>query len=72
MCTGLIPGVDIDPNKLRKNSYGELFGQAVAVLLQMVQDYVGNNYDVTLKETKCMLRGDPHGEYLISLIPKED
>jgi hypothetical protein len=70
LCTGLKPGVDIDPAKLRRNSYGELLARALVSLMQLIQDYVGNEYTLEVKETKCRLRGDPYGECLIYFFPK--
>ncbi len=71
LCTGLRPGVNIDHTKLKKNSYGELLAQALVALMQMIQDYVGNNYKLVVKETKCRLRGDPYGESIVFFYPKE-
>ena len=72
LCTGLQPGVDIDDAKLKKNSYGELLMQALVALMQMIQDYVGNEYKLVVKETKCQLRGDPYGEGVVYFYPKEE
>ncbi|MHA1377426.1 MAG: hypothetical protein ACTSRG_03480 [Candidatus Helarchaeota archaeon] len=40
-------------------------------IMQTVQDYVGNNYDVKVEETKCMMRGDSENEYKMYFIPRE-
>ncbi len=71
LCTGLRPGIDIDHTKLKRYSYGELLANALVSLLQMIQDYVGNNYKLVVKEHKCQLRGDPEGEGVIYFYPKE-
>jgi hypothetical protein len=70
LCTGLKPG-DIDHTKLRKNSYGELLAQALNALLQMIQDYVGNELTLVVKETKCRLRGDDCNEGRVYFTPKK-
>ena len=70
LCAGILPGKDLDPSKLKNHKYGELLAAALASLLQMVQDYVGNNYDLEIKETKCMLDGDPYGEGIIYFHPR--
>ncbi|NVM29112.1 MAG: hypothetical protein HWN65_09720 [Candidatus Helarchaeota archaeon] len=72
LCTGLIPGVDIDHTKLRENSYGELLAKALVALLQMIQDYVGNKYNLVVKETRCLLRGDSFNEGVTFFFPKEE
>jgi len=69
LCTGLHHG-EIDPKKLRKNSYGELLARALVSLMQLIQDYVGNEYTLEVKETKCQLRGDLHGEGITYYYPK--
>jgi hypothetical protein len=71
LCTGLTPGRDIDPTKLRRNSYGELLARAITSLMQLIQDYVGNEYTLEVKETKCMLRGDLYGEGVVYFFPKK-
>jgi hypothetical protein len=72
LCTGLRPGIDIDHSKLKKNSYGELLARALVALMQMIQDYVGNEYRLEVKEIKCMLRGDEYGEGVVFFFPKDD
>ncbi|MHA1129448.1 MAG: hypothetical protein ACTSRC_18830 [Candidatus Helarchaeota archaeon] len=72
LCTGLRPGIDIDHSKLKKNSYGELLARALVALMQMIQDYVGNDYKLDVKEVKCRLRGDEWGEGVVFFFPKND
>ncbi len=71
LCTGLRPGIDLAITKLRKHTYGELLAAALASLLQAVQDYVGNEYNLEIKETKCILLGDPQGEAIVYFYPKD-
>lgn len=70
LCAGIRPGIDLDTTKLREHSYGELLAAALAALLQLVQDYVGNDYITEIQETKCLLLGDPHGEGIVYFHPK--
>ncbi|MHA1383318.1 MAG: hypothetical protein ACTSR3_06135 [Candidatus Helarchaeota archaeon] len=44
-----------------------LFGE----IIELTQEYVGNEYIVEAQETKCFMKGDPYGEIVIKLIPKE-
>jgi len=71
LCTGLKPGIDIDQAKLKRNSYGELLARALVSLMQLIQDYVGNEYTLEVKETKCRLRGDLYGEGVVYFLPKK-
>lgn len=72
LCTGLRPGIDMDFSKFRENTYGELLAKALVALLQMIQDYVGNEYNLVVKETKCLLRGDEFNEGVTFFFPKGD
>jgi len=72
LCTGLRPGIDLDHTKFKENSYGELLAKALVALLQMIQDYVGNEYNLVVKETKCLLRGDSFNEGVTFFFPKEE
>lgn len=40
-------------------------------IMQAVQDYMGNNYEIKVKETKCIMRGDSKNEYEMFFIPRE-
>ncbi len=50
---------------------GEVLAAIFKGILQALQDYVGNEYNVIARETKCFVRGDPHGEITILLKPRE-
>jgi len=63
---------DIKLDELAHRGFGEILGHAVAALMQITQDYVGNNYDVITKETKCFLRGDAYGELTMFFYPKKE
>ncbi len=71
LCTGLRPGIDLDHTKFKKNTYGELLANALVALLQMIQDYVGNEYNLVVKETKCLLRGDSFNEGVTFFFSKD-
>ncbi len=72
LCTGLQPGIDLDLSKWKKHSYGELLATALGSLLQMVQDYVENDYNIEVKETKCLLKGDSYGYAIMYFHPKTE
>ncbi|MFX0134798.1 MAG: hypothetical protein ACFFDN_14245, partial [Candidatus Hodarchaeota archaeon] len=40
-------------------------------IMQAVQDFMGNNYEIKVKETKCIMRGDSNNEYKMFFIPRE-
>ena len=39
-------------------------------IIELEQEYVGNDYRVEAKETKCFMKGDPYGEITIKLYPR--
>ena len=51
-------------------NFGEILGSVIRGILQALEDYMGNEYVVTTKETKCFMRGDPYGEITVWLKPK--
>ncbi|MHA1377589.1 MAG: hypothetical protein ACTSRG_04300 [Candidatus Helarchaeota archaeon] len=40
-------------------------------IIELEQEYVGNEYFVEAKETKCFMKGDPYGEIQVKLYPKD-
>ena len=60
-----------DQERFKNTSYGEIISYALGSLFEIILDYVGYNYRVEVKETKCLLRGDPFGEVTMTLREKE-
>ncbi|MFX0140097.1 MAG: hypothetical protein ACFFDN_41025 [Candidatus Hodarchaeota archaeon] len=65
-----------EENKLTQKDFGELgMCNVIAVvmkgILQALQDYVGNDYDITKEITKCFMRGDDYGEFIYTLTPRK-
>jgi len=52
--------------------YGSCASGIFETALQMVQDYVGNLYNVIVRETKCFMRGDDYQEFTAYFYPKEE
>ncbi len=52
-------------------NYGEVISYALGSLVEIIFDYVGHNYKVEVRETKCFLRGDPYSEIVMLLREKE-
>ncbi len=63
-------GETLLPSKFGECHTGEVFAAIVKGIMQALQDYVGNNYEVRARETKCFMRGDPYGEITLWLNPK--
>ena len=57
-------------NMIGSRNYGDIFASLLVGILKALEEYVESPYEVTGKETKCMLKGDAHGEITIWLTPK--
>ena len=72
----LCSGMDTDKSfKINKDEIGELgYGVVIAGIFQMttnmINEYAGIEFKGTVKETKCLLKGDPYGEFVAEFYPK--
>ncbi|MFX1452701.1 MAG: hypothetical protein ACFFCM_17820 [Promethearchaeota archaeon] len=71
VCASVQEG-DIKLDELGERGFAEVLGNALTALVQMMQDYVKNDYKVVQRETKCFLRGDNYGEQTLLFYPKEE
>ena len=60
----------IKPEDLGGYDYFHVITALAGSAVQHVEDYVGNEYTVICKETKCFLRGDDKGEITAFFYPK--
>lgn len=60
----------INKETLGNQMWGNQCAGIFESMMQTVQDYVGNNYEVKVKETKCFLKGDTKNEFQMSFIPR--
>ncbi|NVM53361.1 MAG: hypothetical protein HWN66_06620 [Candidatus Helarchaeota archaeon] len=65
-CNTMIP-----PEKLGAHKYGKLHVLTIEQMIQVVEDYTGNDFKVIGRETKCFLNGDSNGEIRIWLYPRD-
>lgn len=52
-------------------SMGEIFASLLGGIIRALEEYVGNDYEITARETKCLMRGDRYGEVTLWLQPRE-
>lgn len=73
-CACLDEGSNLVVNKetLGNESWVNQIGGIIKAAMQIIQEYVGNDYELQVKETKCMQTGDSCQEFTIWFIPKED
>ena len=63
-------GETLESEKFGGFNTGEIFAAIIRSIVQAIQDYVGNDYEVTAKETKCFMRGDEKGEITVWIKPR--
>ncbi|MHA1267373.1 MAG: hypothetical protein ACTSRS_19195 [Candidatus Helarchaeota archaeon] len=68
MCSILDPS---ERDLYKDLDYGEIITYALGSLIELILEYVGYNFRVEVKETRCFLRGDPYGEIVYLLYEKE-
>lgn len=61
---------EIKQEMLGSRNFGDIFASLLIGIVEALEEYVGGEYDVTGRETKCMLKGDGHGEISIWLTPR--
>lgn len=62
---------DLKVEEYRGIGYGEIISHALASLLELIFEYVGQPYTVELKETRCFMTGSPFGEVIMYLHEKK-
>ncbi|MHA1299383.1 MAG: hypothetical protein ACTSO9_08115 [Candidatus Helarchaeota archaeon] len=71
MCILCAEEKELKAEDLGSQNFGDIFALLFRGVIQAFVDYVGNEYDVTARETKCFMRGDPHGEITVTLTPRK-
>lgn len=61
----------INKETMGNQTWGSQCAGIFETIMQTVQDYVGNNYEIKIKETKCIMKGDSKNEYIMLFIPRE-
>jgi len=59
-------------DEYKDKNYGEIITYALGSLIEIILEYVGYNYSVEVKETRCFLRGDAYSEIIYLLHEKEE
>ncbi len=61
----------VNQEKLGNKTLGGFLAILSGEIVELIQEYVGNPYTIEAKETKCFMKGDPYGEIVINIYPKE-
>ncbi|MHA1379091.1 MAG: hypothetical protein ACTSRG_11980 [Candidatus Helarchaeota archaeon] len=72
-CAGLDKEKELVINKetMGNQTWGCQVAGIFEALMDRIQKYVGNNYKIECKETKCIMKGDTYNEYTMWFIPLE-
>ncbi|MHA1379662.1 MAG: hypothetical protein ACTSRG_14920 [Candidatus Helarchaeota archaeon] len=71
MCIICAQEYELKAQDFGSESFGDIFALLFSGVIQAFTDYVGNEYTITAEESKCFMRGDPHGEITIILSPRK-
>jgi hypothetical protein len=63
---------DLKVEEYKDTEYGSIISYALASLLELIFEYIGKPYRIELKETRCFMRGSPHGEVVMFLHEKKE
>ena len=70
LCAGLTSHVTAE--MLGEAEYLAVITSLGESAVQVIQDFVGNSYNIVCKETKCILKGDEKGEMTVYFYPKTE
>ncbi|MHA1650701.1 MAG: hypothetical protein ACTSYB_10950 [Candidatus Helarchaeota archaeon] len=62
----------VSPEKFGAYRFGKLLTLTIEQIVQLSQDFLGNNFQVVAREVKCFHQGDPCGEIRIWLYPRDN
>ena len=62
----------VTQDQLGEKTLGGFLAILSGEIIELIQEYVENPYIVEAKETKCFMKGDPYGEIVIMIYPKEE
>ncbi|MHA1311827.1 MAG: hypothetical protein ACTSQO_13015 [Candidatus Helarchaeota archaeon] len=62
----------IEKKDLEKYGYGIPIAGIFQTTVNMINEYVGIKFEGKVRETKCMLKGDPYGEFVAEFYPKKE
>jgi len=62
----------INKETMGKQTYGCQVSGIFEAVTHTIQEYVGNKYEIKVRETKCIMKGDTYNEYTMWFIPLEE
>jgi len=72
LCAGMAddPSFPIKKEDFGVHGYGNIIAGIFQATTNMINDYAGIEFIPKVRETKCLLRGDPYGEFVAEFYPK--
>jgi hypothetical protein len=61
----------VPPEKLGTARFGKTVAVTIEQMIQLSQDFLQHNFQVTARETRCFHHGDPFGEIRVWLYPRD-
>ncbi len=61
----------VNEESMGKQTWGAVISGIVEAAVETIEEYVGNNLEVEVRETKCIMKGDPYAEFTIKLYPQK-
>jgi hypothetical protein len=73
LCAGMDKDETFPINKadLGEHGWGTIIAGIFQATTRMINEYAGIEFTSKVKETKCLLRGDPYGEFVAEFYPIE-
>ncbi|MHA1651492.1 MAG: hypothetical protein ACTSYB_14980 [Candidatus Helarchaeota archaeon] len=73
LCAGLDQDntIDIKKEDLKDFGWGAAIAGIFTATTNMINEYAGIEFTCHVRETKCLLKGDPYGEFVAEFYPKE-
>jgi len=62
--------LEVKPEDLADPGYGTIIAGIFQATTRMINEYANIEFTSFVKETKCILQGDPYGEFVAELYAK--
>ncbi len=73
-CGGLKKETSIEVSKetTGKQTWGSVVVGILEAAVETIEEFVGNNLNIKVQETKCIMNGDPYAEFTIYIHPRAE
>ncbi len=73
LCAGMETDLTFQARKedLQEHGWGAAIAGIFTATTNMINEYAGIEFEGRVHETKCLLRGDPYGEFVAEFYPKK-